>query len=60
MRERDHEPTDLMDAVFRLDDLAEWLRDDWPEQASQLRGISRQLKGYVKIRLAVPPPKPNT
>ena len=52
MNDRDDEPTDLMDAVFRLDDLVEWLRADWPDEAAQLEATSRQRKGFIEIRLA--------
>ena len=51
MSDRDDEPTDLFDAVCRLDDLAEWLTTDWPEEAERLRDLSRDLKGFIVISL---------
>ncbi len=51
MSDRDDEPTDLFDAVCRLDDLAEWLSEDWPNEAARLRSVSFDLKGYVIISL---------
>ena len=54
MSDRDDAPTDLMDAVFRLDDLVEYLRDYWPDEAAQLEAVSTQLKGYIEIRLNTP------
>lgn len=52
MSDRENEPTDLMDAVFRLDDLVEWLSESWPDEAQRLRYVSTDLKGCIEIRLA--------
>lgn len=51
MSDRENPPTDLFDAVWRLDDLVEWLRDDWPAEAEQIARASTELKGYIVIRL---------
>ena len=52
MSDRDKPPNDLLDAVFRLDDIAEWLGDDWPDEALRLRRLSQDLKGYIRISAA--------
>lgn len=54
MSDREDEPTDLMDAVFRLDDIAEWLALDYPEEAERVRDLSHGLKGYITISLSEP------
>ncbi len=54
MSDREDEPTDLFDAVCRLDDIAEWLASDYAEEAQRLRSLSTDLKGYITISLAVP------
>lgn len=52
MSDRENPPTDLFDAVCRLDDIAEWLEDGYPEQAEALRAISWQLKDCIVISIA--------
>ncbi len=52
MSDRDDEPTDLFDAVCRLDDLSDWLEADYADEAIRLRAIVDELKGYIVIRLA--------
>jgi hypothetical protein len=54
MSDREDEPTDLFDAVCRLDDLAEWLAPDYPDEADRLRATSSALKGYIVISLRLP------
>jgi hypothetical protein len=49
MADRDDEPTDLFDAVCRLDDLAEWLTGDYPDEAAKVREVSLDLKGHILI-----------
>ncbi len=51
MSDREDEPTDLFDVVCRLDDIAEWLATDWPEEAQRLRSLSTDLKGFIVISL---------
>lgn len=51
MSDRDNPPTDLFDAVCRLDDLAEWLEETWPDEAAQITAASTALKGYIVISL---------
>lgn len=53
MSDHDDEPTDLFDAVCRLDDLAEWLTAaGYPEEAAQVTATSWTLKGFITISLA--------
>lgn len=54
MTDRDDEPRDLFDAVCRLDDLADWLREHWPEEADELDATCSKLKGYVVLTLKQP------
>lgn len=52
MSDRENEPTDLFDAVCRLDDLAEWLKAaDYPDEAERVTAVSDTLKGYVVVRI---------
>lgn len=44
-------PTDLFDAVCRLDDLADYLNEDYPDAAQSLRGIAAVLKDDIAISL---------
>lgn len=56
MSDHDHPPTDLFDAMCRLDDLAEWLAETgYPEEAALVQGVSDTLKGYIVI-VATPDP----
>lgn len=52
MSDREDEPTDLFDAICRLDDLADWLEADYSDEAIRLRAIADELKGYIVIRLS--------
>jgi hypothetical protein len=54
MSDREDEPTDLFDAICRLDDLAEWLCGDWPDEAAEIRTASQHLKTYIEIHLRRP------
>lgn len=49
MSDREDEPVDLFDAICRLDDLAEWLENDWPDAAATVKQASTELKGYIRI-----------
>lgn len=50
MSDREDEPTDLFDAVCRLDDLAEWLTTaGYIDEAEKLQEASLELKGYIVI-----------
>lgn len=49
MSDREDEPTDLFDAVCRLDDLADWLQESYPEEAVQVRAAADALKNYIVI-----------
>lgn len=52
MSDRENPPTDLFDAVCRLDDLAEWLTlEGYPKEATQIQAASEALKGYIVISL---------
>jgi hypothetical protein len=51
MSDHEDEPTDLFDAVCRLDDLAEWLTTEgYIDEAEKLKEASVDLKGYIVIR----------
>ncbi len=54
MRQMQDEPDTLFEAICRLDDLADWLATDYPEEAQRLRALSFDLKGYVLIALPDP------
>lgn len=54
--DREHEPTDLFDAVCRLDNLTDWLSKDFPDSARELDEVSLGLKGEILIALAVSAP----
>jgi len=43
-------PRDLFDVVCALDDLADWLSHDYPEEADRLWALSQDLKGYLELR----------
>ena len=49
--DHDYPPADLFDAVCQLDDIAEWLEPDYPEEAQQLSDLSGRLKGDIVISL---------
>lgn len=52
MSDHDDAPTDLFDAVCRLDDLAEWLTAaGYPEEAAQITATSWTLKGFITISI---------
>jgi hypothetical protein len=52
MSDREAPPTDLFDAICRLDDLADWLQaHEYLDDAADLRRTSEALKGYIEIRL---------
>ena len=53
MSDREDEPTDLFDAVCRLDDLAYWLSEDYPDEAERVRDASTDLKGYIVVSAKV-------
>ncbi len=55
MSDRNDEPTDLFDAICRLDDLADWLEADYFNEAAQIRVTSDELKAYIVISLPVKP-----
>jgi hypothetical protein len=50
MSDHDDPPADLFDAVCRLDDIAEWLAQDYRAQAEEIRAISWTLKEFILIR----------
>ena len=52
--DRENEPEDLFDAMCRLDDLADWLREDYADQARQLDALSDELKSFIVLRLVLP------
>ena len=54
MSDRENEPSDLFDVVCRLDDLAEWLETDYPDEAAQVTAISDQLKSFIVISRSPP------
>ncbi len=56
MSDHEDEPTGLFDVVCRLDDLAEWIEDDYPDEAAALRQVSGTLKGFIVITLKTPEP----
>ena len=58
MSDREHPPEDLFDAVCRLDDIAEWLMETWPDEAYRVRELSNDLKGFIVISLVDAPPEP--
>jgi len=50
MSDREDEPTDLFDAICRLDDLIDWLLDEtYVLEADRLRDVSQALKAYIVI-----------
>ena len=52
MSDREDVPHDLFDVIGRIDDLAEWLADDYPTEAHALRSVSTDLKDCLVISLA--------
>ena len=52
MIDREDMPTDLFDAICRLDDIADWLESEsYTESADALRDVSYGLKGFIQIRI---------
>lgn len=51
MSDREDEPTDLFDAICRLDDLIAWLKDDYPAEAEQIARAADTLRGDIVISL---------
>lgn len=50
MSDREDEPAGLLDAAFRLDDIADWLCvEGYEDIAAALAQISSELKGYIVI-----------
>lgn len=41
MADRENEPTDLFDAVCRLDDLSDWLEPSYPDEARAIQETYR-------------------
>ena len=58
MSDHDEPPTDLFDAICRLDDVTEWLRDTgYSDEAARLEVLSMDLKGFILI--SVPTEEPS-
>lgn len=52
MSDRENPPEDLFDAVCRLDDLSEWLREhEYHNEAETIRQASDDLKSYIVIQI---------
>jgi hypothetical protein len=49
MTDRDDEPTDLLDAISRLNDMADWLDDTYPNEAAALRTVADDLMRYIVV-----------
>jgi hypothetical protein len=51
MSDHENPPEDLFDAVCRLDDIVEWLRESWPMEAEQIARATNALRKYIVISL---------
>ena len=59
MSDHENPPSDLFDAVCRLDDIAEWLEPQYPEEAARLTELSWALKEYIQITFVGDPKSPS-